>query len=1138
MAYSAIPITPYGGAGGDGRKITNSWNVPAGHPFLAGHVVAYTGGTTGFSLAQGDTITNVQSVGIVQSRTATSVTVVYQGEIDFGTEDLSSIIVGGSSSLTAGTVYYVSQSNGGKLDPTRPSSGYIQGVLVATDTKTGIVVNSLQQNQTVGSLMTPVGSIIPWAGSAATVPSTWRICDGEAVRKSGTNPLDSVSYGTLYGVIGDNYRITALAEDVTGNGGNPSLDLVVSFANDGHDEYTNAKCHGLCNAYNADTYKDYKIGWGGTNDYAIGSIVAADSNYSQVRFRFQAPYPGTSSRVNWADVSEGSLVTIQSLTASEVAGYTSDRFFIPDLRARTVFGAGYSTGLSQFRRGDVGGDDLHLLTTNEIPDHNNVAFISESEMSVPGSNVSALYTHTIATSTYTPYDASYTADNEPLNMMPPYTSTNWIIRHAQMQGAGIEIGPAGAKGDKGETGATGPRGETGSMGATGPSGGPVGPTGPTGERGSTGATGARGPTGAIGPVGPMGPAGDRGLQGLPGNVGATGPRGSTGATGPAGATGPKGNTGAQGPQGIQGPTASCNCPCELSQVCMSIVHFGNNTSYKDGIVGDESGYLYDDWRFSTNSLYPTDFEYAMDSFYAEPTDADSVAPFYFVDPGNAPNRNAFVYHETNVTPTNPYEPITRSQVAEIINPEHSQMSPLAIILDDGVYTLDVPWLNRTYSGLFIGARPNSIVSQEVSSVQVKPKMVGGATSSTAFSLWISLATGNEMVAQVGSALRILPPLAIVSGATGDWGITAAYNGATSGTGGFINTLQGGYVVNSITGSTMIVDVNYEAGVTFTNFLNSTFTSDIRTVDVYKVTVHTTSPQGLLFGPKNTDTYLGRWSIPNQSPAYMADGIAFVNDAPGITLDDPSLTNSNPSGTYSNAVGIQTDGGSIKARGCMFINYPVAAHAYNGGTISLGHCFITDSYYGMALDSGGNGAIQGCVISHSAIPVATENASSLKIESDLLAGKRVGESSFVGNKGPISVVGTAVSVEGTKIVGPGIFAENSSVQLKSFGKILSQYGTVTGGSTGQNSAVLNNQFSFLGINSFFTSPDLAAGTTQGYNPVTKQIDSRLRINGTFQLINSKARLKFTNAGLTDGAIITSDPSKTLSLDDSTIPSEIA
>jgi microcystin-dependent protein len=428
------------------------------------------GGATGFALAQADEISNSHSVGIVETSSALSISVVYQGEIDLTDIDLTTVIEGGSESLTAGTVYYISQDNAGKLDPVRPTAGIAQGILVATTPKKGIVINSLQGSQSGGeesSILAPVGSIMPWAGDASTVPSTWRMCDGEAVRKTGTNQSDGVQYANLYAVIGDKYKATALVDSLTGEEGTPASDLIITFANAGHNEYSTTFCQGLLDAATLDTNADYKIGWGGTNDYAIGSITSADEGSSQVRFVFKQSYPGTSSRTDWSDISVGLPVFVQSLSSNEVAGCTSDRFFVPDLRARSVFGAGYSTGLAQLYRGDVAGDDSHLLTTNEIPDHNNAVFAQGSDSS---GEVLAIDASITSVSTFSSLDASFTADNEPISLMPPYVAVNWIIRHAQMQGVGIEVGPAGATGNPGATGNTGATGATGETGARGETG--------------------------------------------------------------------------------------------------------------------------------------------------------------------------------------------------------------------------------------------------------------------------------------------------------------------------------------------------------------------------------------------------------------------------------------------------------------------------------------------------------------------------------------------------------------------------------------------------------------------------------------------------------------------------------------------
>ena len=102
MAYSPIPLVYGSGGGSDGRRILNTWDVPAGHPFVPGDALIYQGGTTGFTFGLADDLTTSNVVGIVESTAAETVTIVYQGEIAF---DAASVDVDdGATSLTAGLV--------------------------------------------------------------------------------------------------------------------------------------------------------------------------------------------------------------------------------------------------------------------------------------------------------------------------------------------------------------------------------------------------------------------------------------------------------------------------------------------------------------------------------------------------------------------------------------------------------------------------------------------------------------------------------------------------------------------------------------------------------------------------------------------------------------------------------------------------------------------------------------------------------------------------------------------------------------------------------------------------------------------------------------------------------------------------
>ena len=1077
MAFSAVPIFPSENSSVRGSRILKTWTVPLGHPFSVGHAVTYSGGVTGFALGKANSLASTQTVGIVEEVGDQYITVVYQGEANFSGSTLD--IDDGNTSLTAGTVYYLSPNNSGYLTAVRPSDGlsFVQPLLVATDTNKAVVVNSLSQSSSSASLFSPVGTMLPWAGAKSTVPTTWRMCDGEAVRKTAANPSDNVDYSTLYGILGDKYRITGIASSTTGPSGNAYRDIIISFASEGHEDYTPTSTHGLVSAQSSDTYKDYKIGWGGTNDYAVASLTAASSGTA--RFQFKAAYPGTSI-VNFLGAAPSSIVTVQSLSTGEVSGYTSQRFFIPDMRGRTVFGVGYSSGLTELNRGQVGGDDTHLLTTDEIPDHNNKYYASQSVGSGGAGTRTTIDAGTRNTDIFNTLDAAYTADNVAISLMPPYVAANWIIRHRPFEGVGIEVGPQGAQGTTGS-------GATGNTGATGATGRGVQNLGLSGNYLVGEYIFADGTTQGfvIGPI-----------------VGPTGTNGTNGSTGP---TGPK--------PGI----------VFSGQPTLDRVYFAAASNFKDGIVGNPAAAFLPPYNLSTDVLFPTDFTYGMSVLSATGVAPQARGAFYFRDPANIPNEYTYAYGRTEARQPNPNEPISRDRVNNlsiINNGAEALGTPLAIILTPGVYTLDKPWFNHIARDLYIGAENNTVVTQTVRGVTILPLYLStGATSLSGFSMRFNIGTGQSMVAATGGAIVVKPPFTIVNGLTGAFGLSASIDGMSAGVGGFFNRIAGGYVVKGISGSTMTVDVRNEAGFTFSAYLNNTFTNYLNTLDVYRVTVHTTSQGGALFTDRNTRTFVGDWSILETD----MDGIALVNDAGATSLTDPSLSGSNPNGQWSNATAIQTDGGIVRARGCAIIGYPVAAHAYNGGSITLGHCAITNSYYGFALDSGANGRVEGTVISHTAIPIIADNASNLTVTHDLSKG---GKTALVANKGSICAINTNLEVQSTNILGAGIYAENANVKIKPSTRILASLDT-TKATVGDVGAVFTNFFAVLGVNSNVSSPDMYG--TVGLTPtdiVTKMPTPKFAGQGTLQGINSKIVATYDKTQFSPVVDAVSDPTEVI------------
>jgi hypothetical protein len=248
--------------------------------------------------------------------------------------------------------------------------------------------------------------------------------------------------------------------------------------------------------------------------------------------------------------------------------------------------------------------------------------------------------------------------------------------------------------------------------------------------------------------------------------------------------------------------------------------------------------------------------------------------------------------------------------------------------------------------------------------------------------------------------------------------------------------------------------------------------------------------------------LGEWELLNNA---ASDGIAFINHAEGQNLDDTSMNFYITGGSFENTIAIQTDGGSVSARNCMFINYPVAAHAYAGGSIDLNSCTISDSYYGVAADTNANVEIAASIVTRSSVPVIVEGAGSLKIANDL---NNIGKTHIKGNKAPVSVVNSKADIGSITVYGPGVFADNSTVKIKPFAEIYAGLplkvspGTTSAG--GQDTIDGNNSFAIASVNSFITTPDLSGAPT-AIDPVSKTQKPKFAGIGGIEAVNSKVVL---------------------------------
>lgn len=102
-------------------------------------------------------------------------------------------------------------------------------------------------------------------------------------------------------------------------------------------------------------------------------------------------------------------------------------FNLPDLRGRTIIGTGTGSNLTTRNLGDIGGEETHLLTINEMPSHNHGGFTGYSSwasgrhaMNQGGGagNDKGQHRHTI----------DFEGGNNSHNNMSPYIVFNYIIK--------------------------------------------------------------------------------------------------------------------------------------------------------------------------------------------------------------------------------------------------------------------------------------------------------------------------------------------------------------------------------------------------------------------------------------------------------------------------------------------------------------------------------------------------------------------------------------------------------------------------------------------------------------------------------------------------------------------------------------
>lgn len=108
-----------------------------------------------------------------------------------------------------------------------------------------------------------------------------------------------------------------------------------------------------------DSFYPAQGGGGAATPTFIGQVVASTTNFAPAGFRF----------------ADGQLLSIAehsalfSVIGTTYGGDGQETFALPDLRGRTIIGAGQGAGLTQRRLGDTVGADMFTLTESQMPQH-------------------------------------------------------------------------------------------------------------------------------------------------------------------------------------------------------------------------------------------------------------------------------------------------------------------------------------------------------------------------------------------------------------------------------------------------------------------------------------------------------------------------------------------------------------------------------------------------------------------------------------------------------------------------------------------------------------------------------------------------------------------------------------------------
>jgi len=362
------------------NRITDSGIT--GDVLSVGDVIRWDPATDLYVLARANNQNNGNFVGVVESIDPTGFTIVYSGEISLPDSLMSTI-----SGVTGSYILYLSDTNAGKLTTTAPSSpgSVVKPVIIisgttddGTDLVDGVVVNTagdviLGDSSVDISEIQPVGSILAFAGKTGDIPTGWDICDG------GFLPINT-TYSDLYAALDDG-KIYGFIQGATLQSVLNSGSFLTPTNIEGRQITITKSGVSILGTILSGTVTNTAT----TSTITNASIYIDPNDIAGVQHGLEL------STNDVANIGTSfSLYTIQSPTKTH--------FKKPDLRARFIVGDSRGltgvqvSGFDSYVIGKYGGEEVHSLTTDEMPIHGHAITLSATM----GGTANATFTGTIS----------------------------------------------------------------------------------------------------------------------------------------------------------------------------------------------------------------------------------------------------------------------------------------------------------------------------------------------------------------------------------------------------------------------------------------------------------------------------------------------------------------------------------------------------------------------------------------------------------------------------------------------------------------------------------------------------------------------------------------------------------------------